>query len=734
MSLSSKICITGAGIISALGIGKDETLRALRAQQSGIDFPQILHTTLKNLPVGEVKLTNEQLCERLQISSKGVVRTQLLGAIAVKEALIDAGLQDAAPLRIAFVSGTTVGGMDKTEMFLSGDETETARCLLTHDCGASTQMIAQLFPQLNALETTLSTACSSAANAIIYGARLIESGKYDIVVAGGSESLTRYHFDGFHSLMILDEKRCRPFSDDRSGLNLGEGAAFLVMESAASAQQRGKKVHMLLSGYGNACDAFHQTATSEQGNGAFLAMQKALKMSELAPENIDYVNAHGTGTQNNDATEVAALTRLFGKNVPPVSSTKSYTGHTTSASGSIEAVICLLSLQNQFLPINLGCDKPLTDEIDFIQNEQPKRPLRHVMCNSFGFGGNDSSLIFSLPDADLRVKEKSTASRVFIKDGSLISAQPSLDDGWLNEPKILQEPFTRSIDPNFNELLNPRQSRRWGLLMKRTMFAAQTVMQRQNVQNPDAIITGTGLGCLENSERFLNQILQEGESSLKPTDFMQSTHNTLSSLIAIQTQSHGYNSTFSQRCQSFEAALSDAFMQIRLAELRNALVCGTDEMTPSVFQKLVDAKLISNANVSYSETTCAMLLSNDSANAMCEVEDVGMVGDVNELASLNLHPDAILSSSNGCENQSEYNALASLYPEIPILHYKHLFGENPSASAAGIYIAACCLQRQEVPSYLRQDGGLAFKSQRILSVNIATNKKVAYVLLKSVKL
>ena len=146
--------------------------------------------------------------------------------------------------------------------------------------------------------------------------------------------------------MILDHERCRPFDATRAGLNLGEGAAFVVLESEESANKRGVNVHAYLTGYGNACDAYHQTASSEDGEGAYLAMKEALDMAHLTPKDIQYVNAHGTGTPNNDQSESVSLRRIFGDEIPLISSTKSFTGHTTSASGSIEAVICILAMQN----------------------------------------------------------------------------------------------------------------------------------------------------------------------------------------------------------------------------------------------------------------------------------------------------------------------------------------------------------------------------------------------------
>ena len=291
---------------------------------------------------------------------------------------------------IPLIGGTTVGGMDITEKIYP-------RVSAMHSCGASTDIAVEFLGGAK-FATTLSTACSSATNAIIYGANLLRSGKYRCVVCGGSESLSAYHFHGFNSLMILDKEPCRPFDATRAGLNLGEGAAFLVLETQESALERGAKPIAVLSGWGNACDAFHQTASSPDGEGAFLAMRKALELSGIPASAIDYVNAHGTGTPNNDSSESTAIRRIFGEKLPPVSSTKSFTGHTTSASGSIKAVFCLLALQHGFVPRQLNWSTPDPSCI-VPQTEPSQKQIRHILCNAFGFGGNDSSIILSAYDA-----------------------------------------------------------------------------------------------------------------------------------------------------------------------------------------------------------------------------------------------------------------------------------------------------------------------------------------------
>jgi 3-oxoacyl-[acyl-carrier-protein] synthase-1 len=395
---NNDIYITGAGVFSAIGTNKIETLDALLNQKSGVEPVKYLQTTHTDILVGEVKFSNDELREMLNIPlSEAYIRSSFLGIPAVDEALRQAQLDDRSSLRVAFLSGLNVGGIDQAELiysdFLHNDSKNSY--IELNDCGACTEQIADFFGGFR-MVSTIVTACSSSANTIMMGANMIKSGRADIVVAGGVECLSRYHVNGFNTLMLLDKAICRPFDRDRSGINLGEGAGYLVLESAKSAQKRGVKPVCKLSGYHNVCDAHHPTATSPDGLGPYLAMKGALEDAKLSPEDIDYINAHGTGTPNNDLTEGLAVMKLFGDKIPPLSSVKAYTGHTTSAAGSLEAIISLLALEHDFLPVNLNFKNKI-EEHNFVPvtNPTPVRPLKHVLSNSFGFGGNDSAIILS---------------------------------------------------------------------------------------------------------------------------------------------------------------------------------------------------------------------------------------------------------------------------------------------------------------------------------------------------
>lgn len=399
--MTEPIYITGAGIISAIGVGKASTYDSLKACQSGIREMRYLPSCHHDIPVGEVQLSNAEMAAMLGIADDPAFpRTALLGRLALREALDEARLSGDALRAVPFISATTVGGMDRREMFHAQEEgCDLQHALIaTHNCGTSTQLIASQFGDF-AFLSTISTACSSATNAIITGANMLRCGLAEIVVVGGAESLSKFHLNGFNTLMILDRQPCRPFDANRAGLNLGEGAAYLVMETGASVSRRGIKPLCRLDGYGNACDAFHQTASSPDGEGAFLAMTEALQMAGLKPADIQYVNAHGTGTPNNDQSESTALKRVFGSEYPFVSSTKSFTGHTTSASGSVEAVICIIAMNNQFLPPNINWQTPMEDGIIPVVGSHSPVEICHVMSNAFGFGGNDSSIILSRYEA-----------------------------------------------------------------------------------------------------------------------------------------------------------------------------------------------------------------------------------------------------------------------------------------------------------------------------------------------
>lgn len=396
--MHKKVAITGMGIISAIGKNVEENFDSLIHQKHGLSRLENFDSIHKNeIFVGEIKLSNDELATFLNLSpDNNFSRTAMLGLIAVKEALQNAGIENVNEVRTGLISSTSVGGMDRTENYFLDYENlpEKQKYISSHDAGASSNQIANEIG-LKGFVSTISTACSSAANAIMYGARMINSGKLDRVIVGGTDALSKFTINGFKSLMILSDEFNQPFDKNRKGLNLGEAAAYLVLESEESVQKSKKKVLGYLIGAGNSNDAFHQTASSENGEGAYLAMKKAFETSIIQPSEIDYINVHGTATNNNDITEGRALKRIFRENVPNFSSTKPFTGHTLAAAASVEAVFSLLSIQHNLVYPNLNFQSPIEELNIFPTTKLEKKDIEYVLSNSFGFGGNCSTLIFS---------------------------------------------------------------------------------------------------------------------------------------------------------------------------------------------------------------------------------------------------------------------------------------------------------------------------------------------------
>ncbi|MCB9252445.1 MAG: beta-ketoacyl-[acyl-carrier-protein] synthase family protein [Flavobacteriales bacterium] len=389
-----EFCVTGLGVISAIGLNLKENSESLKKSLTGIAPVEYLGTLHKDFLLGEVKADNDQLREILNLGTDELYdRTTLLGMIAAEEAFKSSGLL--SKKNLGLVSSTSVGGMCYTELefkpYLDMEMYEDF--ILTHECASSTFHISEKLG-IRSYTDTISTACSSSANAILEACKLIKHGVCDRVLAGGTDALSLFTLNGFNTLMILDKEMCRPFDQSRAGLNLGEGAAYLMIEKKSDAIQRNAEIFAYISGGANANDAFHQTASSPEGRGASAAIIKALEMAGLKPEDIQYINAHGTATPNNDLSESTAIQSVFGDHWPDFSSTKGYTGHTLAACGAIEAIYSILMLQDRSLYPCLNFKEPIP--------EFGKRPLtklkktenlRNILSNSFGFGGNCTSII-----------------------------------------------------------------------------------------------------------------------------------------------------------------------------------------------------------------------------------------------------------------------------------------------------------------------------------------------------
>ncbi|MCQ2351066.1 MAG: beta-ketoacyl synthase chain length factor [Paludibacteraceae bacterium] len=522
-----QIAITGIGIVSALGIGVADNRRNLLSGKSFVKAPKILTTIHKEWPVGEVSISNTD-----------VSRNVLLGGIALKECLADSGLSEEQIQALHLVNGTTVGGMDVIEKHYAnwskGDFSNIA-CIEQLEADWTSKSLAKQFSLSDS--TTISTACSSALNAIIYGASLICTGITKRVVVGGTEALTKFHLNGFASLGIVSEKVCRPFAPDRDGINLGEGAAYLILEEATEAATRDAHIYGYLAGYANSCDAYHQTASSPDGDGAYNAMHNALSISGLTINDINYINAHGTATQNNDECELRAIERLFGKDYKvALESTKNLTGHTTSASGSIEAIFTLWRME--------------------------ERGYNYALCNAFGFGGNDSSIVLA-------------------KQPVSLCGTSSIENLYVSQ----EYEFDDSL--SVNDLISPMQARRMTPSLCKLIAASHKALKQEGLTKPDAIVLCTEWGCIVQTVSLLEQLAEHGEKDFSPTQFMNSTHNAAACTLARVFNCKGLNTTLVDSNDPIAKAEMQAKLLIRSGVIKNALVCAFNE-TDDKWQSLLN--------------------------------------------------------------------------------------------------------------------------------------------------
>jgi 3-oxoacyl-[acyl-carrier-protein] synthase II len=381
------VAITGMGCICAAGTSLDGCMEALyRGSRAPAPSTRFTSTHPNRYPVFEVPGFSEP---------KELLRTSALGLHAAREAIADAGLdrETLRSLRVGVCVGTTVGSAMNNEQFcrdyragLDPDLDPIERILRSNPAA----VIAREFGCTGPCQTVVN-ACASGTDAIGLAASWIRGGLCDMVIAGGADELGRITYNGFISLMITDEAPCKPFDRDRKGLNLGEGAAMLVLESEAARRARGKDARSFLLGYGSACDAHHLTAPRPDGEGLRRAIAEALSCCDTKTEAIAFVNAHGTGTPDNDRVESRVLADLLPK--VPFLSTKGYTGHTLGAAGAIEAVFTVACLERGMVPGNAGFATPDPDLGGTPVQTCTKVAGRVALSESLAFGGNNSVIL-----------------------------------------------------------------------------------------------------------------------------------------------------------------------------------------------------------------------------------------------------------------------------------------------------------------------------------------------------
>ncbi len=397
-----RVLITGLGAVTALAANAPGTWDKLISGACGISSVDLFDTSGYRTRIGaQVRKFNlPSWCSARQI--RRLSRCDLFGLSAAEEALRDAMLDLSTENRdrIGICLGGGAGGVLLAEkfrrrMFLK--QKAKPSLLLPFATCSTADCIASMY-NISGPRSTIATACSSSATAIGYAAGLIHQGRADVMIAGGSESLCELTFSGFNALRLLDDSPCRPFDAGRKGLSLGEGAAILILEESERAFTRKIPVYGELVGYAITGDAYHMTAPEYDGRGAASAMQKALELHGLKPEQIDYINAHGTGTLINDTSETKAIKKVFGNYAYkiPVSSVKSMVGHCLGAAGAMEALATVLAVKHNIIPPTIGYEaQDPTCDLDYVPNSARSQTVALALSNSFAFGGNNTTLVFS---------------------------------------------------------------------------------------------------------------------------------------------------------------------------------------------------------------------------------------------------------------------------------------------------------------------------------------------------
>lgn len=396
-----RVVVTGIGAVTSVGQGRAAVWEALLAGRCGTSTVESFDTGRYNVHVGgEIKgFVPEPFFKKLSVHETG--RASQLAIAAARLALEDAALEDFESERAGVAMGTTSGEPQEVERLddamLAGDTTEVARSFIhRYPCHVIAANVAAEVG-FSGVNVMIPTACAAGNYALAYAFDALSADRADVMLAGGADSFSRITYTGFARLGAIAPDICRPFDKNRQGMIPGEGAAVLVLEPLDRALARGARIYAEVAGYGLSCDAHHMTAAHPEGAGAARAMNQALAMSGLKPDEVSYISAHGTGTPTNDRLEAIAVRRVFGERAKstPMSSIKSMLGHTMGAASAIEAAVCALAVAEDRIPPTIHFEEADPEiEVDCVPNVCRQLPVTVAMNNAYAFGGNNASTVF----------------------------------------------------------------------------------------------------------------------------------------------------------------------------------------------------------------------------------------------------------------------------------------------------------------------------------------------------
>lgn len=549
------IGVTGMGVISALGYNVDETMTALAQGLSGLRPLTRFTPPHSPLPVGEISLKS---------SDPALPATHQIARYAADQAMAN------SPQRPdAIVLGSTTGGMAVTEEQLKINCND-AKAYQRHAVGSVAEDLARRY-QCSGPVISVSTACSSGAGAIALAMAMLKSGRFQRILAGGVDGICRMTYYGFNSLQLIDPQGSRPMDETRRGMSVAEGAGMLLLEANPA---DGAAAYLL--GAGLSCDAHHPAQPHPEGKGALAAMRSALADAGYSSEQIDYINLHGTGTTDNDRAEARAIRTLFEPSVPCLSSIKGATGHSLAASGAIEAVVAARAIETGLVPANTGCRNP-DPELGVTPLSQPKiKNISTVLSNSFGFGGNNATLVIG--GTPKKTAAKPQPPPLGILGWAAISGAGATA---ATIDKLAQGGDCRGMldAGQLSQGLPPQMIRRLKRLPLMTLSLATAAKSQADDTPLQSVFFGTGWGALSETHDFLEGLYASGEKFPSPIDFIGSVHNAPAGQVALLTGATGANITVSGGDSSFEQALLSAQL---LGDGEPLMVLGADEGHPEL--------------------------------------------------------------------------------------------------------------------------------------------------------
>ncbi len=545
MNDNRRVVVTGLGLVCALGENADKCWSAAVNGMTGIREVQSVNTDGCYANVGaEVAAASSEL------SGEDYDRSSLLCIKAAGEALADSDYKvtEESSDRIGVIVGNCVGGAASIDKYFT-DELKNGggnkADILKMPAAAIANNVAKHFG-LNGTTANIVNACAAGTISLSYAADLIRAGKADAFVAGGSDSFSSLAFAGFHALHALDENSCSPFNRS-SGITLGEGAGVLIIESYEHAKARGAKIYCEVLGSGVSSDAHHITAPDPEGKGQMLAISRAIVNSGLTPNDIDYINAHGTGTAKNDEAEFLSLHTLFGGNDHlSVSSTKSMTGHCLGAAGSIEAVLTVKAVCENTVPPTIGYTEENIETlrekagaIDFVPNIKRKKTINYAASNSFAFGGNNASIIFAKEPRE--IPNRTNKDRIFITGIGEMLGNPrceiASDDYKAHGIKMA---FYRKLD-RFSQLQ---------LISGVRALADANITISENNEKDIGIIIGTADGPMTEIVGFQKNVIENGTANGSAFSFPNTVYNAAGGYFSIFAGIKGYNVTNANSIQA----------------------------------------------------------------------------------------------------------------------------------------------------------------------------------------